>query len=61
LTQSNGNGKSEYKPSSGYRHLGADVWAKKDANSEKEQIAYTDELLEELEEDEQSDSDSDNN
>jgi hypothetical protein len=60
VAQSNGNGKSEYKPSTKYRHLGADVWAKSEGDSLEEDIAYTQELLKELEDDEESDSNSDN-
>jgi hypothetical protein len=61
MTQSNGNGQGDYKPSAEYRYLGADVWGKREGDSLDEDVAYTEELLEELEDEEQSDSNSDNN
>ena len=44
----NGNGRKKYAPEVVYRHLGADVWAKKQKGSEKEDVAYSDDINAEL-------------
>lgn len=54
----NGNGKSDYNPEVEYKYLDADVWI--EITEGKEQIAYTEDVLEELEDDEESESNSDN-
>lgn len=61
------NGKGKFSPSAKYRHLGADVWAKSEGEDlskslleEEEDVAYTQELLEELDEDSESESNFDN-
>lgn len=60
MTESSSNGKSNVQPDTEYRHLGADVWAKRSGDSLDEDIAYTEELLEELAEDGESEASSDN-
>ncbi len=50
ITNKEGNGrKKSYDPEVEYRYLGADVWAKKE--DEEEDVAYSEELKEKLEDD----------
>lgn len=58
ITNNNGNGKSDYNPKIEYEYLDADVWIK-NVGDEKD-VTYTEDVLKELEDDEQSDSNSDN-
>lgn len=44
----NGNGKKKFDPKVVYRHLGADVWAEKQKDSDKENVAYGDDIKAEL-------------
>ena len=58
----NGNGKGKYNPEVYYRHLGVDVWEKQTPESKKTEVAYSEEILEELSDSENiEDSDPNNN
>ena len=51
----NGNGQQEYNPEVEFEYLDADVWFKTDAEGNQD-VAYTQDILEELEDDEESES-----
>ena len=59
-SQTNGH-KKEYSPEKEYRYLGADVWAEKNEEDEQEYVVYSDEVEDNIIEDNDSDSDSNNN
>ncbi|MGL5875849.1 MAG: hypothetical protein ACRC2R_26410 [Xenococcaceae cyanobacterium] len=60
MTQSNGNGKSEYKPEIEFEYYPeTDIWIEKSSDG-GEKFTYTEEVLEELDEDSESESNSDN-
>ncbi len=44
----NGNGQEKYEPEVYYRHLDVDVWEKQLPGVEKTDVAYSEEILEEL-------------
>ena len=54
----NGNEQGEYNPEVEFEDLDADVWIRKDARGSQE-VAYTEDVLEALEEDSQSNSNGD--
>jgi hypothetical protein len=54
----NGNVQGEYSPEVEFEYLDADVWIRKEAQGSQE-VAYTEDVLEALEEDSQSDSNGD--
>jgi hypothetical protein len=58
MVQSNGNGNSEYNPEVEYEYLDSDVWIEdKDG---KQNVAYTEDVLKELDEDDESEANSHN-
>ena len=60
--QKNGNGQGKYQPEVYYRHLGVDVWEKQTPESKETDVAYSEEILEQLSDSEnEQDSDSNNN
>jgi len=51
----NGNGQRDYDPEVEYEYLDADVWIETDAEG-NQNVAYTDDVLEALDDDEESSS-----
>jgi hypothetical protein len=59
MTQSkDGNGHGEYNPEVEFEYLAADVWIKSDSEGNRD-VAYSEDVLEALEEEEDEESDSD--
>ncbi|MBD2132609.1 hypothetical protein H6F47_09265 [Sphaerospermopsis sp. FACHB-1094] len=56
----NGNGQKEYNPEVEFEYLDADVWIKTDAEGNKD-VAYTQDVMEALEDDEESDANGSSN
>jgi hypothetical protein len=59
MVESNGNGSGEYKPEVEYEYLDSDVWIERDSEGAKD-VAYTEDVLKELEDDDESEPNSDN-
>lgn len=58
----NGNGSKDYNPSKEYEHLDDNFWVEEDIELEERRIAYTDEILQEIDgEDTETDTETDNN
>jgi hypothetical protein len=57
MTQSkDGNGHGEYSPSKEYEHVTDDVWYEKDTETgERIDVKYTDDILDQMDEDENED------
>jgi hypothetical protein len=60
MVESNGNGNGEYKPEVEFEYWkDTNIWIEKDSDG-NENIAYAEDVLEELDEDDESEANSDN-
>lgn len=48
LSNENGNGHGDYDPEFSYRYLDADVWVKKNEVTGEETVTYTEDLLSDI-------------